>query len=146
ETHEVSDARLFGYDYTEFLDDPEVRTPIMAYLLHLTERLITGEPFIYVMEEFWKPLQDPMFSDFAFNKQKTNEAPRSKLRGITELNSEDFSEGEANPVASYGECQVQEHHGARDLSPKACGEAGPVGRGVLDRRVLCGHDRGTGKL
>ncbi|MFO0733574.1 MAG: hypothetical protein U0361_21975 [Nitrospiraceae bacterium] len=32
-----------------FLDDPEVRTPIMAYLLHLTERLITGEPFIYVM-------------------------------------------------------------------------------------------------
>src|SRR6185437_7650782 len=38
---------------------------------------------------------------------KPNEAPRSKLRGITELNSEDFSEGEANPVASYGECQVQ---------------------------------------
>jgi len=37
----------------------------------------------------------------------SNEAPRSKLRGITELNSEDFSEGEANPVASYGECQVQ---------------------------------------
>src|SRR6185437_13294408 len=36
-----------------------------------------------------------------------NEAPRSKLRGITELNSEDFSEGEANPVASYRECQVQ---------------------------------------
>jgi len=36
-----------------------------------------------------------------------DEAPRSKLRGITELNSEDFSEGEANPVASYGECQVQ---------------------------------------
>src|SRR6185437_1111297 len=41
-----------------------------------------------------------------------NEAPRSKLRGITELNSEDFSEGEANPVASYGECQVQKTDGA----------------------------------
>src|SRR6185437_6913454 len=41
------------------------------------------------------------------NGTVTNEAPRSKLRGITELNSEDFSEGEANPVASYGECQVQ---------------------------------------
>lgn len=71
ETHDISDAQLYGYDYTDFLDDPEVRTPIMAYLLHLTERLITGQPFIYVMEEFWKPLQDPMFSDFAFNKQKT---------------------------------------------------------------------------
>jgi hypothetical protein len=33
----------------------------------------------------------------------SNEAPRSKLRGITELNFEDFSETEANPVASYGE-------------------------------------------
>jgi hypothetical protein len=32
-----------------------------------------------------------------------NESPRSKLRGITELNFEDFSEAEANPVASYGE-------------------------------------------
>ncbi len=40
-----------------------------------------------------------------------NEAPRSKLRGITELNSEDFSEGEANPVASYGECQVHDAMG-----------------------------------
>ena len=36
-----------------------------------------------------------------------NEAPRSKLRGITEFNFEDFSEAEANPVASYGESQVE---------------------------------------
>ncbi len=32
-----------------------------------------------------------------------NEAPRSKLRGITEHSFEDFSETELNPVASYGE-------------------------------------------
>ena len=44
---------------------------------------------------------------FDHDPRRFNEAPRSKLRGITELNSEDFSEGEANPVASYGECQVQ---------------------------------------
>ena len=71
DTHVFSHASLFGYDYTEFLDDPEIRTPIMAYLLHRTESLITGAPFIYFMEEFWKPLQDPMFSEFALNKQKT---------------------------------------------------------------------------
>jgi type IV secretion system protein VirB4 len=71
DTQNFQDATLFGYDYTEFLDDPEVRTPIMAYLLHITESLIDGRPFIYVMEEFWKPLQDEMFSDFALNKQKT---------------------------------------------------------------------------
>jgi type IV secretion system protein VirB4 len=64
-------ASLFGFDYTEFLDDPEVRTPIMAYLLHVTESLIDGRPFMYFMEEFWKPLMDEIFSDFALNKQKT---------------------------------------------------------------------------
>ena len=32
-----------------------------------------------------------------------NEAPRSKLRGITEHSFKDFSETEPNPVASYGE-------------------------------------------
>jgi len=62
---------LFGFDYTEFLDDADIRTPVMAYLLHMTEQLIDGRPFLYVMEEFWKPLMDPYFSDFALNKQKT---------------------------------------------------------------------------
>jgi type IV secretion system protein VirB4 len=66
-----SGANIYGYDYTEFLDDPEVRTPIMAYLLHTTETLIDGNPFIYFMEEFWKPLMDDVFSDFVHNKQKT---------------------------------------------------------------------------
>ena len=68
---DLTGARIFGFDYTEFLDDPEVRTPIMAYLLHITERLINGQPFMYFMEEFWKPLMDDTFSDFALNKQKT---------------------------------------------------------------------------
>ncbi len=44
-----------------------------------------------------------------------NEEPRSKLRGITELNSEDFSEAEANPVASYGESQVEKDRQRRSL-------------------------------
>jgi type IV secretion system protein VirB4 len=64
-------GQIFGFDYTEFLDDPEIRTPVMAYLLHATERLIDGRPFVYIMEEFWKPLMDAHFSDFALNKQKT---------------------------------------------------------------------------
>ncbi|WLI91083.1 VirB4 family type IV secretion/conjugal transfer ATPase [Massilia sp. R2A-15] len=73
DTQDFSDPtiRIHGYDYTEFLDDPEIRTPMMAYLLHVTESLIDGNPFIYWMEEFWKPLSDPYFADFAMNKQKT---------------------------------------------------------------------------
>lgn len=64
-------GQVFGFDYTEFLDDAEIRTPVMAYLLHTAESLIDGRPFIYVMEEFWKPLMDPHFSEFARDKQKT---------------------------------------------------------------------------
>lgn len=62
---------LFGFDDTELLDDPEVSTPVTMYLLELTERLIDGRRFIYVMTEFWKRLGDPVFMDFAKDKQKT---------------------------------------------------------------------------
>jgi type IV secretion system protein VirB4 len=72
-THDFSDPDIpiYGYDYTEFLDDEELRTPIVALLLHLTESLIDGRPFIYWMEEFWKALINPYFSKFAHDKQKT---------------------------------------------------------------------------
>jgi len=70
-TLDLSTNTIFGFDYTEFLDDPELRTPVLAFLLHVTQTLINGKPFIYFMEEFWKPLLDEMFADFVKNKQKT---------------------------------------------------------------------------
>jgi type IV secretion system protein VirB4 len=63
--------RIYGFDYTEFLEDAETRTPIMMYLMFLTEGLIDGRRFIYTMAEFWKPLDDEVFTDFVRNKQKT---------------------------------------------------------------------------
>ncbi|CAB3786328.1 VirB4 family type IV secretion/conjugal transfer ATPase [Paraburkholderia fynbosensis] len=66
-----SENHLFGFDDTELLDDPEVSTPVTMYLLHLTGSLIDGRRFIYVMTEFWKRLGDPVFTDFANNRQKT---------------------------------------------------------------------------
>jgi type IV secretion system protein VirB4 len=71
DTLALASSRKFGFDYTEFLDDAEIRPVIMLMLLHATQTLIDGTPFIYVMEEFWKPLMDEVFSDFALNKQKT---------------------------------------------------------------------------
>jgi type IV secretion system protein VirB4 len=68
---ELARDGLFGFDDTELLDDAEVSTPITMYLLHRTESLIDGRRFIYVMTEFWKRLSDPVFTDFAKNKQKT---------------------------------------------------------------------------
>ncbi|MDR8105044.1 VirB4 family type IV secretion/conjugal transfer ATPase [Burkholderia cenocepacia] len=68
---ELAQSGLFGFDDTELLDDAEVCTPVTMYLLHRTESVIDGRRFIYVMTEFWKRLDDPVFTDFAKNKQKT---------------------------------------------------------------------------
>lgn len=61
----------YGIDGTEFLDNPQVRTPIAYYLLHRMDEVIDGRRFFFVMDEFWKWLLDEAFSDFAFNKLKT---------------------------------------------------------------------------
>ena len=64
-------ARVIGFDTTEFLDLPQVRTPVMMYLLQVMEELVNGERLIYVISEFWKALDHPIFSEFAKQKQKT---------------------------------------------------------------------------
>ncbi len=68
---DMSEKRLFGFDVTEFLDNAEVRTPIVMYLFHRMEDLIDGRRFMAFLDEFWKLLQDEYFEDFANNKLKT---------------------------------------------------------------------------
>jgi type IV secretion system protein VirB4 len=68
---DLMDATAIGFDTTEFLDLPEVRTPIMLYLLDVMGELVNGERLIYVISEFWKALDNDIFSDFAKQKQKT---------------------------------------------------------------------------
>ncbi|MBK7615607.1 MAG: VirB4 family type IV secretion/conjugal transfer ATPase [Burkholderiales bacterium] len=68
---DLQDAGVIAFDTTEFLDLPEVRTPVMLVLLQLMEELVNGERLIYVISEFWKALDHEIFSDFAKQKQKT---------------------------------------------------------------------------
>ena len=68
---DLMDASAIGFDTTEFLDLPEVRTPIMLYLLDVMGELVNGTRLIYVISEFWKALDNEIFSDFAKQKQKT---------------------------------------------------------------------------
>lgn len=68
---DLNTGRLFGFDDTDFLENKEILAPVTMYLLHLTESLIDGRRFIYVMAEFWKRLELPVFADFAVNKQYT---------------------------------------------------------------------------
>lgn len=64
-------GKFIGYDMTDFLDNEEIRTPLMAYLFHRVEELIDGRRIIIVIDEFWKALQDEGFRDLAQNKLKT---------------------------------------------------------------------------
>ena len=72
DTVDLSRANIIGFDYTDVIDNPEVRVPVINYLLHRLESLIDGRPLIYVMDEFWKILDgEGGLKEFAKNKQKT---------------------------------------------------------------------------
>ena len=54
-------ARSVGFDMTQILDDPAVRTPAMMYLFHRVEERLDGSPAIIVVDEGWKALDDEVF-------------------------------------------------------------------------------------
>jgi len=72
DTIDLQKANIIGFDYTDIIDNSEVRVPVINYLLHRLEELIDGRPLIYVMDEFWKILDGAGgLKEFAKNKQKT---------------------------------------------------------------------------
>jgi type IV secretion system protein VirB4 len=72
DTIDLRTANIIGFDYTDIIDNVEVRVPVIHYLLHRLEALIDGRPLIYVMDEFWKILDGAgALKQFAKNKQKT---------------------------------------------------------------------------
>lgn len=72
DTIDLDRANIIGFDYTDIIDNPEVRVPVINYLLHRLEALIDGRRLIYVMDEFWKILAgEGGLKEFAKNKQKT---------------------------------------------------------------------------
>lgn len=69
---DLTRANLIGFDYTDVIDNPEVRVPVINYLIHRLDAIIDGRPLIYVMDEFWKILDgEGGLKEFAKNKQKT---------------------------------------------------------------------------
>ncbi|WP_404336923.1 VirB4 family type IV secretion/conjugal transfer ATPase [Sphingomonas sp. MMS12-HWE2-04] len=55
------EARTVGFDMTQILDDPAMRTPAMMYLFHRVEDRLDGTPAIVVVDEGWKALDDDVF-------------------------------------------------------------------------------------
>lgn len=72
DTIDLQRANIIGFDYTDLIDNAEVRVPVINYLIHRLESLIDGRRLIYVMDEFWKILEgNGGLKEFAKNKQKT---------------------------------------------------------------------------
>jgi type IV secretion system protein VirB4 len=65
------DARILGFDMTDFLDNDEVRPPIMMYLFHRIAALVDGRRLVVDVDEFWKALGDESFRTLAQDGLKT---------------------------------------------------------------------------
>lgn len=81
-------VRTIGFDMTQFLDIPDLRTPINMHLFHLVDRLIDGRPLALFIAEFWKALADRQFASFAKDQLKTIR----KNNGIVVLDSQSASD------------------------------------------------------
>ena len=65
------EARFAGFDITQLLDNAEVRTPAMLYLFHRIAERTDGRRLVLDIDEFWKVLDDPAFTDLARDGLKT---------------------------------------------------------------------------
>ena len=89
------DAPALGFDMTDVLDDPVVRTPLMMVLFHRVERLIDGQRIIIAIDEFWKALGDEAFRDLANNKLKTIR----KQNGVMVFGTQSPRDALTSPIA-----------------------------------------------
>ncbi|KAA0693799.1 VirB4 family type IV secretion/conjugal transfer ATPase [Neorhizobium sp. P12A] len=90
-----SERRLFGFDMTSILDNDEVRTPALMYIHHRLEELFDGSPVLIFMDEGWRLLRDPAFSDFIVDKMKTIR----KLNGIVGFGTQSAADIVRSPAA-----------------------------------------------
>ncbi|HEK6333028.1 TPA: hypothetical protein SO899_004653 [Yersinia enterocolitica] len=95
DTFDIGECDNFGIDGTEFLDDADVCAPISFYLLYRVTSLLDGRRLVIFMDEFWKWLNDPVFSDFAFNVLKVIR----KLNGVFIPGTQSPAEILINPIS-----------------------------------------------
>ena len=89
------DAHAFGFDMTEVLDDPIIRTPLMMVLFRRVEELIDGRRIVIAIDEFWKALGDEAFRDLANDGLKTIR----KKNGVMVFGTQSPRDALASPIA-----------------------------------------------
>jgi len=91
----LSDRRVFGFDMTSILDNEELRTPALMYIFHRLDEFLDGAPVMIFMDEGWRLLRDPTFSDFIVDKMKTIR----KLNGIVGFGTQSAADIARAPAA-----------------------------------------------
>lgn len=89
------DPCFLGFDITHLLDDPEVRTPLVMYLLHRLQALVDGRRLVLDIDEFWKALGDEAFVGLAQDGLKTYR----KQNAFMVLGTQSPSDALASPIA-----------------------------------------------
>jgi type IV secretion system protein VirB4 len=84
-------ARTVGFDMTQILDQPTLRTPAMMYLFHRVEQRLDGEPTVIVIDEGWKALDDDVFVGRIKDWEKTIRK-RNGLIGFATQSAQDALE------------------------------------------------------
>jgi type IV secretion system protein VirB4 len=88
-------APIVGFDVTEFLDSPSIRTPVTLYLFHRVRELLDGRRVVVWMDEFAKLLSDPAFEGFARDGLKT----WRKLNAVAAFATQSPSDVLMSPIA-----------------------------------------------
>ena len=86
---------VVGFDVTEFLESPAIRTPITLYLFHRVRQALDGRRLVVWMDEFAKLLGDPAFEGFARDGLKT----WRKLNAVAAFATQSPSDVLASPIA-----------------------------------------------
>jgi type IV secretion system protein VirB4 len=86
-----AETEAVGFDMTQLLDDPIIRTPAMMYLFHRVEERLDGSPAIIVVDEGWKALDDDVFVGKIRDWEKTIRK-RNGLVGFATQSAQDALE------------------------------------------------------
>jgi type IV secretion system protein VirB4 len=86
---------VLGFDVSDFLDHPMIRTPVTRYLFHLVRQLLDGRRLVCWMDEFWRLLADAAFESFAKDGPKT----WRKLNGVMCLATQSASDVLDSPIS-----------------------------------------------
>ncbi len=98
--------RVLGFDITELLDEPSLRTPALMYLFHRIEERLDGSPAIILIDEGWKALDDPVFAARIRDWMKTLRKRNAIVGFGTQSASDALASSASTPIIEQAATQI----------------------------------------